>query len=164
MVPCVPAAGGRDDVSMTEHAGQPVLRGCGHRTVPHTADLRIEAWGPTREDCIAGAVRCLVESFADVSSAGTRHAAERHLTAGSDADLVAMAVDEIIYLVDVRGQVPAVTEVNRAPDGGIDLRLQTVQASTAEIIGAVPKAASMSGLTCAADRSGQWSCTVTVDV
>ena len=28
----------------------------GHRTVPHTADLRIEAWGPTREEFIADAV------------------------------------------------------------------------------------------------------------
>lgn len=149
---------------MMEEAGTSGLPGCGHRTVPHTADLRIEAWGPTREDSIAGAVRGLVESFADVSGAGTRRAVERHLTAGSDADLAAVAVDEIIYLVDALGQIPAAAEVRRAPDGGIDLLLQTVQASRAEIVGAVPKAASMSGLTCAAGPSGQWSCTVTVDV
>jgi SHS2 domain-containing protein len=28
----------------------------GHRDVPHTADTRIEAWGPTREACLPGAV------------------------------------------------------------------------------------------------------------
>ena len=29
--------------------------------MPHTADLRIQAWGRTREDCIAEAVRGLAE-------------------------------------------------------------------------------------------------------
>ncbi len=37
--------------------------GCGHRTVPHTADLRIEAWAPTRDGCIRQAVLGTVESF-----------------------------------------------------------------------------------------------------
>ena len=41
--------------------------GRGHRTVPHTADLRIEAWAPTREECLAEAVRGLVDSFAVVA-------------------------------------------------------------------------------------------------
>lgn len=132
--------------------------------MPHTADLRIEAWGPTREDCIAEAVRGLVESFAHVSASGNQRASERHLTADSDADLVAAAVDEVIYCIDAEGQIPATVEVSRAADGGIDLRLRTVQASAAQIIGAAPKAAAMSGLTCAPDPSGQWSCAVTVDV
>ncbi len=52
---------------MTEPACQ---RDRGHRNVPHTADLRIEAWGPTREDCIAEALRGLVESFAEMHGAG----------------------------------------------------------------------------------------------
>ena len=39
----------------------------GHRTVPHTADLRIEAWAPTREECMAEAARGLVGSFAAVA-------------------------------------------------------------------------------------------------
>jgi SHS2 domain-containing protein len=131
--------------------------------VPHTADLRIEAWGPTREDCIAEAVRGLVESFAQVA-AGSQHASERHLTADSDAELLAAAVDEVIYCVDAEGQIPAEVEVSRAAGGGIDLRMRTVPASAAEIIGAAPKAAAMSGLTCAADPSGRWSCAVTIDV
>jgi SHS2 domain-containing protein len=148
---------------MAKHAAERVGRDRGHRSVPHTADLRIEAWGPTREDCIAEAVRGLVESFAQVSLAGSQHASERHLTADSDADLLAAAVDEVIYCVDAEGQIPAEVEVRRA-DGGIDLRMRTVQASAARIIGAAPKGAAMSGLTCAADRSGRWSCSVTIDV
>jgi protein archease len=150
---------------MNEPAEQPPGgRGCGHRSVPHTADLRIEAWGPTREDCIAEAVRGLVESFADVSGARCHRAVEYHLTAGSDADLLAAAMEEVIYHLDVSGEIPAAVKVSRAADGGIDLALRAVDASTVEIIGAAPKAASLSGLACAADASGHWSCAVTIDV
>jgi protein archease len=149
---------------MQKHAGERVRRDRGHRSVPHTADLRIEAWGPTREDGIAEALRGLVESFAHVREPGSQRASERHLTAGSDADLLAAAVDEVIYCVDAEGQIPAELEVSRAADGGINLRMRTVQAGAAELIGAAPKAAAMSGLTCAADSAGRWSCAVTIDV
>jgi protein archease len=54
--------------------------------------------------------------------------------------------------------------VGRAADGGIDLALRAVDASTVEIIGAAPKAASLSGLACAPDAAGHWSCAVTIDV
>ena len=128
------------------------------------ADLRIEAWGPTREDCLAEAVRGLLESFAEVSEAGQQRASVQHLAAGSDADLLAAAVEEVIYRLDADGEIPAAVEVSRAVGGGIDLRLTMVDASGAEIVGAVPKAASLSGLTCAAGPSGNWLCAVTVDV
>lgn len=145
-------------------SGQRGGRGCGHRSVPHTADLRIEAWGPTREDCIAEAVRGLVESFADISAASGQQASERHLTASSDADLLAAAVEDVIYGLDADGEIPAAVEVSRAADGGIDVSLRVVDVGAVEIIGAVPKAASLSGLTCASAASGQWSCAVTIDV
>jgi SHS2 domain-containing protein len=147
---------------MNEPAEQSGRPGCGHRSVPHTADLRIEAWGPTREDCIAEAVRGLVESFADVSGAGCHLTIECHLSAGSDADLLAAAIEEVIYRLDTRSEVPVA--VGQAADGGIDLALQAVDASMVEIIGAVPKAVSLSGLACASDVSGWWSCAVTIDV
>lgn len=40
----------------------------GHRLVPHTADVRIEAWGTTWENCLVEAVLGMVDSFADVSA------------------------------------------------------------------------------------------------
>jgi len=149
---------------MNQLAKRPGRRGCGHASVPHTADLRIKAWGPTREDCIAEAVRGLVESFADVSEAAHQRVIERHLDAGSDADLLASAVEEVIYYLDTDGAIPAEVEVSRAADGGIYLMLRVVDAAAAEIIGAAPKAASLSGLTCAPDASGRWLCAVTIDV
>ena len=143
---------------------QPGRRDRGHRSVPHTADLRIEAWGPTREDCIAEAVRGLVESFAGISETAHQRAIECHLDAGSDADLLAAAVEEVIYHLDTDGTVPAEVEVSRAAGGGIDRMLRVVGAAAAEIIGAALKAASLSGLTCAPDASGRWLCAVTIDV
>jgi SHS2 domain-containing protein len=143
---------------------RPARRGCGHASVPHTADLRIEAWGPAREDCIAEAVRGLVESFADVSGAAPRRVIERRLDAGSDADLLASAVEEVIYYLDTDGVIPAEVEVSRAAGGGIYLMLRVVDAAAAQITGAAPKAACLSGLTCAPDASGRWMCAVTIDV
>jgi len=149
---------------MNQPDEQPARRDRGHTSVPHTADLRIEAWGPTREDCIAEAVRGLVESFADISGTADQHATDHHLGAGSDADLLAAAVDEVIYHLDTDGTIPAAVEVRQAADGGIDLTLQVVDAAAAEIVGAAPKAASLSGLTCTPDASGRWLCAVTIDV
>jgi SHS2 domain-containing protein len=149
---------------MHQPAGQPGRRGSGHGSVPHTADLRIEAWGPTREDCIAEAVRAVVESFADVCSAQHQRGIERHLTAGSDADLLAAAVEEVIYALDADGEVPVAVDVAQAGDGGIDLALLTVNVGTVELTGAAPKAVSLSGLACAPDASGRWAGAVTIDV
>lgn len=149
---------------MSQEPGQRGGHDRGHRGVPHTADLRIEGWGPTREEGIAEVVRGLVESFADITAAGGRRDIERHLTAGSDADLLAAAVEEVIYVLDADGEIPADVEVSHAADGGIDLMLHVVDAGTAEIIGAAPKAASLSELTCARTAPGGWSCAVTVDV
>jgi len=149
---------------MNQPDEQPGRPGCGHTSVPHTADLRIEAWGPTREDCIAEAVRGLVESFADIGEATPLRAIECHLEAGSDADLLASAAEEVIYYLDTDGAIPAEVEASPAADGGIYLTLRVVDAASAEIIGAAPKAASLSGLTCAPDASGRWLCAVTIDV
>ena len=91
----------------------------GHRTVPHTADLRIEAWAPTREECLAEAVRGLVDSFAVVAGRAPRARARRHLTARLDEDLLVSVIDEVIYRLDADGRIPVSVTVRRAPDGGV---------------------------------------------
>ncbi len=136
----------------------------GHRTVPHTADLRVEAWAPTREECLAEAVRGLVESFADVGGARPRRSAERHLTAGPDEDLLVAVVDEVIYRLDADGEVPVSVEVRRVHDSGVDLVMSLAAVEAVEIVGAAPKGASLHELRCEADSAGRWSCGVTVDV
>ena len=140
------------------------MAGQGHRTVPHTADLRVEAWAPTREECLAEAVRGLVDSFAAVAGARPSGRAERHVTAGSDADLLVAVVDEVIYRLDADGEVPVRVAVRRARDGGVDLVVSVAAVEAVEIVGAAPKAASLHELRCEPDPAGRWSCGVTVDV
>ena len=141
-----------------------LVSAAGHRTVPHTADLRIEAWAPTREECLAEAVRGLVDSFTVVAGRAPGGQASRHLTARLDEDLLVAVIDEVIYRLDADGQIPASVDVRRAPDGGVIVVFALVPAAEAEITGAVPKAASLNDLRCAPDAAGRWSCAVTVDV
>jgi SHS2 domain-containing protein len=136
----------------------------GHRTVPHTADLRIEAWGPAREDCLAEAVRGLVASFAAVGSLRASDSLALHLTAGSDEDLLVAVLDEVIYRLDTDGRVPVGVDVRRAPEGGVLACFAVAPVAEAQIIGAAPKAVSLHELRCGPDAAGRWSCSVTVDV
>jgi SHS2 domain-containing protein len=153
---------------MEQRSGPAGQHASGHRSVPHTADLRIEAWAATREECVAEAVRALVESLADTRPARRHHVrehvVERHLSAGTDADLVAAAIEEVIYGLDADGEIPVAASARRAGDGGIDLALRVTSLDEVEIIGAAPKAASLSGLRCGPEPSGGWSCAVTIDV
>jgi len=136
----------------------------GHRTVPHTADLRIEAWAATREECLAEAVRGLVDSFAAVADRQPYRRESRVMSARSDEDLLAALVDEVIYRLDADGEVPVSVAVRAARGGGVTVSLALVPVAAAEITGAVPKGASLSELRCAPDAAGWWSCAVTVDV
>ena len=136
----------------------------GHRTVPHTADLRIEAWAATREECLAEAVCCLVSSFAAVEGRQPCRGDSKTMTARSDEDLLVALVDEVIYRLDADGEVPVSVAVSPVPQGGVIVSFGLVPVAAVEITGAVPKAASLHELRCAPDAAGGWSCAVTVDV
>lgn len=136
--------------------------GAGHRSVPHTADLRIEAWAPTREGCIAEAVLGTVESFLDIGSAHPDHERQCQLTAHSDEDLLAAVLDEVIYYLDTAGEAPVDVEVE-ALDGDIDVRFAMADARALTQVGAVPKAVSLHELSLALGAAG-WQCSVTLDV
>ena len=136
--------------------------GCGHRTVPHTADVRIEAWAPTREECLAEAVRAMVDSFADIRGVDPTATREVHLPAGEAADELTALLDEVVYRMDVAGEIPLRVRVSRH---GTDLlaRFAMADTTTAPQTGAVPKAVSLHELRF--DRgSGGWTCAVTLDV
>ncbi|MFJ9773182.1 archease [Kitasatospora sp. NPDC101157] len=139
----------------------------GHRSVPHTADLRVEAWAPTAEGCIGELVHAVVGSFADLS--GARIVGERACTvlAVSDPDLLAGVLEEVIYRMDADGELPA--ELALGPIQGLDgarsveVRFRMADTSTAALVGAVPKAVSLHGLELGGAPGG-WTCAVTVDV
>ncbi|MET7622707.1 archease [Streptomyces sp. NPDC005408] len=134
----------------------------GHRSVPHTADLRIEAWGTSREQCLVEAVLGMVECFADIS--GVRATAVRQVLVAEagDDELLAGLLDEVIFRLEVHGEVPVDLEAE-TNDHGLNVRLAVTDVATTRITGAVPKAVSWSELRLAPDPYG-WSCAVTVDV
>jgi len=153
----------------------------GHRTVPHTADLRIEAWAPTRDECIAEALRGLVGSFADLAGVAGARSTERRVTARTDADLLAAAADELIYLLDAEGEIPVTIQVRppepeqaSAPGGPAGspggerastiLVLALAPVEAAQVTGAIPKAVTLHELACAPAGPGSWRASMTVDV
>jgi SHS2 domain-containing protein len=135
----------------------------GHRTVPHTADIRIEAWAPTRDACLAEAVAALVSSFADTTDArpGRTHTAV--VPATTDDDLLAAVLDEVIFILDTAGAVPLDLHLDQGPDGLLHIRMSVTPADGLELTGAIPKAVTLSGLhlTHAGER---WTCAATIDV
>jgi SHS2 domain-containing protein len=124
--------------------------------------MRIEAWGPTRERCIAEAVRGMVDSFADTSACEETTIRECLVMGGTDADLLAAVLDEVIYRLDTAGEIPVVADV-RPADDGVVVRFAMVDVGSVRPVGAVPKAVSLHELQLERRRA-EWACSVTVDV
>ncbi|MFH0519350.1 archease [Streptomyces sp. M41] len=136
--------------------------GSGHRAVPHTADVRIEAWGASRERCLVEAALGMVECFADVEAVRPTRVERVQLAEDSDEDLLTALLDEVVYRLDVDGRVPVDLEAEDA-DGDLDVRLALAELSDVEVTGATPKGVSWHGLHIGPGPYG-WSCAVTVDV
>lgn len=141
--------------------------GSGHRAVPHTADMRVEAWSPTVEGCIGEAVCAVIEGFADASGARPVGDREYVLTAESDEELLVSVLEEVIFRMDADGEIPREAQmgaIRDAVDGRrLSVRFRMADAGTASLVGAVPKAVSLHGLRLRSDAGG-WTCQVTLDV
>ncbi|MEV0155227.1 archease [Micromonospora sp. NPDC050686] len=135
----------------------------GHRAVPHTADVRVEAWAPTREECLAEAVTALVATFVDTEGASPGAESGFSVPAGPDDDLLVGVLDEVIFRLETAGTLPLTTRVDPAPDGGLRVRWRTADTDAVELVGAVPKAISLHELRFGPGGDG-WSCAVTLDV
>ncbi|MEU8265158.1 archease [Micromonospora sp. NPDC048999] len=135
----------------------------GHRNVPHTADVRIEAWAPDREGCVAEAVTAMLDGFVDIAGADAAAETQFAVPPGDDADMLVAVLDEVIFRLETAGVLPLATEVRPADGGGLLVRWWTVDADAVELVGAVPKAVALHELRFGPDRDG-WSCAVTLDV
>jgi SHS2 domain-containing protein len=131
--------------------------------VPHTADVRIEAWAPDREGCVAEAVTALVDTFVDFTGAVSEATGEFHVPPGDDPDLLVGVLDEVIFRMETEGELPLSTEVRAADDGGLTVRWRTTGTDAVELVGAVPKAVSLHELRFGPEGDG-WSGAVTLDV
>jgi SHS2 domain-containing protein len=136
----------------------------GHRLVPHTSDLTIESWGPTRERCIAQAALGLVAACAEIDpDAPTEDVEITYPPEASDDELLVSVLEDVIYRADVDGMLPAAMELHRRDDGGISglARMLATEGTTA--VGATPKAVTRHGLLLG-EEAGEWHARVTVDV
>lgn len=134
----------------------------GHRTLPHTADTRVQAWAPTLEECLAQTVLGAVASFVDTTGAAVAERRELRLDPGEPVDQVETVLDEMIYLMDVTGRVPVGVTVTPEEAGPL-VRLEMADLEGLPQVGAVPKAVSLHGLTVERTPDG-WMCEVTLDV
>lgn len=150
----------------------------GHRTEPHTADLRVRAWGPTRTACLAQALDGVCSSFLDLRGAAAVRHREITLRGDSDADLLVALLEEVLYWLDTESEIPVGvaftgtggTGGREAPDdphpagGALTAVLPMADIGTCPVTGAAPKAVTLHGLRMGRDPDGGWSCAVTLDV
>jgi SHS2 domain-containing protein len=119
----------------------------GHRALPHTADVILEAWGPDLASCCEEAVAALAGTYVEASPADEVDAVawrQVHVRPGSDESLLLDVLDEVIFTLDTAEAVPVRASVRAAADGGLDLRLALADRAAVTPTGAVPKAVSRS--------------------
>lgn len=135
----------------------------GHRVVPHTADVIIEAWSQSRVRCLEEAVRALIDSFATVEEVAVTKPIPIALEPDRDEALLVSLLEEIIYLVDVLDSVPAGIVLEDAEDGGVAGFIDLVPAEAVHVHGSLPKGVSYADLAFA-QQGDRWRCRVTIDV
>jgi SHS2 domain-containing protein len=143
----------------------PLVMTTGPRTLPRTAGLALEAWAPTRGECIAEAVQALVESFADVRAAIPDQTVTLTFEEATDDDLLVHVLNDVIQQVEGHGRVPVDISVAESPDGPrarADVRFAAAPLSEVEITGSVPKEVARHDLYFGR-AAGQWRCHVSVD-
>jgi SHS2 domain-containing protein len=134
----------------------------GHRVVPHTADVIVEAWGASRIECLEEAARALVDSFARVKASVTNPVPVVFDEQDDEALLLAL-LDEVIYVIDVLDAVPTSIVLDEAEDGSLVGVMDMAPLSAVEVHGSPPKGVSLSELSVARDEHG-WRCRATIDV
>ena len=145
-----------------ERTDKPPSAASGHRVVPHTADVIIEARGASRLGCLEEAVRALVESFARVTASVTNPVPVA-FDELDDESLLLAVLDEVIYVIDVLGAVPANVVLDETQDGSVVGFLDLAPLSAVEVHGSLPKGVSLSELSVVHDDRG-WRCRTTIDV
>lgn len=127
----------------------------------HVGDLRIQAWAPTREACVAEAVHALVVSFVGGIPA-TASTVEFDVFGSADADLLTGVLSTVIFRVRAWQEIPVATDVLPIADG-LRLRCAMVDAGAVVPIGVVPKRLSTNGTRCEPWPGGWW-CGASVDL
>ncbi len=135
----------------------------GHRLLPHTADVIVEAWARSRARCLEELVRGIVESFADTREIAPAREIPLEIGAPDDADVVIGLVGDVCYLLDADGLVVVEVALEEEEDGNFDGTFFVAPVAGVPRTGAPPKGISRSGLQF--DNVGaSWRARVLLDV
>ena len=137
--------------------------GRGHRVVPHTADVILEAWGPDLPSCCEEAVAALVGVCFERRSSSVSDHRGFAVPAGPDDTMLLDLLDEVVFVVDTEEAVPVGAAVRAGSSGGLDVELTMVGRDGVETVGPAPKAVSHSGLVVERGHGGV-RCSFLVDV
>lgn len=131
----------------------------GHRA---TVDgSRLQAWAPSRDECLAEAASALVEAFADTTSATATAEAQVWIEPADDDDQLARLLGEIIRRVTADAVLPVDVEVTEPQGGGLDVRLWMAPLRDARLTGRLPGRVSLPEVSLRR-RAGHWLATFTV--
>lgn len=131
--------------------------------MPHTADIIVEAWGPTFADCLEEAVRALLDQFVARSRPAARAHRSFSVTGADEAGVLVALLEEVIFVVDTTNVVPVDLGIDVADSGRARGEFAVIELDDARQTGSVPKAVSLLDLEVAPTAAG-WRSRVTVDV
>jgi SHS2 domain-containing protein len=135
----------------------------GHRLLPHTADVILEAWAPTPLECLSQAVQALADLSAEAIREQPREQVPVTLPAEPPREQLVRLLEEVLYLIDARGLLPVDVRLSGTPGRRLEGAFATVPLGSVEAGGASPKGVSREGLRLE-QRGDRWYCRVTVDV
>ncbi|MFP3899438.1 MAG: archease [Acidimicrobiia bacterium] len=135
----------------------------GHRALPHTADVILEAWAPDLAACLEEAVDALVDTYAEADEGARRDPYDVRLPPGPPERVLVDLLDEVVYALDTADGVPVGASVRSLDEAGLHAVLWLAPPDQVSPTGSVPKAVSHSEL--AVDEApGAVSCRFLVDV
>ncbi|MDH3227815.1 MAG: archease [Thermoleophilia bacterium] len=139
----------RDDLTPDSDTAQritPPASERGHRALPHTADVILEAWGPNLPTCFEEAVAALVELCVDAVHARIVERRLVRIPAAPASELLLNLLDEVIFALDIGTNVAVSAEIAARDDGALDMRLQLAARGSVAPTGPAPKGVSRSHL------------------
>jgi hypothetical protein len=128
----------------------------GRRTSSEVEELVIEVSAPTRDECLAQAVRALAEAFVDTTSAATSRPLPLRIPPGADVELLAALLEEVILLAAVMEIVPVEVAVHRTDDGGLAGCLDVTP--VLELRTTRPPPTALIRCTISLEQQGCWTC------
>ncbi|MDH4277833.1 MAG: archease [Acidimicrobiia bacterium] len=120
----------------------------GHRALPHTADVILEAWAPDFGACCEEAISALIAVCIDGSTADIVGEHVLYVPRASSLDSMLLEIlDELIFILDTAATLPVRAEAEQQDDGGLKIRLLMALREAVRSTGSVPKGVARSELT-----------------